>query len=104
MSMGGLVGLAFLASTGMSPSTFAQVGLRVPTTASGSCAVATCREVSSRLGEAVQGPCKVVRQAVELLGCGVERLRSGADSGPSRPETDRQVALTWVQVKYSPCR
>jgi hypothetical protein len=27
---------------------------------------------------------------------GVERLRSGVDSGPSRPETDRQVAPTWA--------
>ncbi len=51
-----------------------------------------------------QGSCKVVRQAVDLLGSGVERLRSGADSGPSHRETDRQVALTWARVKCSPCR
>jgi len=34
---------------------------------------------------------------------GVERLRSGVDSGPSRPEIDRQVALSWTRVKCSPC-
>jgi hypothetical protein len=35
---------------------------------------------------------------------GVKRLRSGADSGPSRREGDRQVALTWARVERSPCR
>jgi Homeodomain-like domain len=38
------------------------------------------------------------------LDAGVERLRSGAHPGPSRRETDRQVAPTWARVKCSPCR
>ena len=34
----------------------------------------------------------------------VERLRSGAESEPSRRQTDRQVALTCEGVEHSPCR